>query len=226
MKIFADGADLEQMELLSVSQKVEGFTTNQSLMRKSGIKDYKAFGKTMLELANGRPVSFEVLADEFGEMESQAREIASWGSNVFVKLPITTTRGEFSPDLIERLNDDGIHLNITAVLTRGQIVQATNALGDGEHILSVFAGRISDCGKDPTPTVRFAAVKAHKANTQVLWASARQAYDYVLAEEAGADIITLPMDLIAKLWMFGRDLEEYSLETVKQFHSDAQGITL
>jgi transaldolase len=216
MVIYADGADVATIRALASDRRIEGFTSNPSLMKKAGITDYREFGRLALDAAGGKPVSFEVLADDFREMERQAREIASWGDNVFVKIPVTNTLGESSVPLVKALKE--IPLNITAVMTTQQV----DALWDvamPHHIVSVFAGRILDTGVEP---MAFSGGQGFKT----LWASAREVFHVKMAEEFGYDIITLTPDLIAKLPLQGKDLQEYSLETVRQFARDAEGITL
>ena len=221
MKIFLDGADLDTLK--AMEHRIDGVTTNPSLMRKAGIDNYKSFAAAVLMLTN-KPVSFEVIADDFATMESQAREIASWGSNVYVKLPVTNTKGESCARLMHRLGTDGIKINATAIMTMEQI----NVVGRelvGPSILSIFAGRIADTGRDPTPFFTEAARVKHD-KTEILWASTREVYNVKQAEQAGADIITMTPDLIKKMDLFGKDLAQYSLDTVKMFHSDSKGITL
>ena len=216
VKIYCDGAGFGRLEEYAEDPRIEGFTTNPSLMRKAGINDYRAFARTVLLMVKGKPVSFEVVADEWAEMERQACEIQSWGPNVWVKIPITNTRGESSKALIEKLAD--LNLNITAVMTLGQVDEVWPILRSN-HILSVFNGRITDTGVPPM------AFKMRGA-AQRLWASARSVYDYYQAEAHGFDIITLTPDLIAKLALGGKSLAEYSLETVRMFHEDGKGLTV
>lgn len=228
IEIFADGADLETMARIQPS--VSGFTTNPSILRKAGVKDYREFAREVLAIAVGKPVSFEVLADDFETMERQAREIASWaswGNNVFVKIPITNAAGVFTGPVISSLTERGrIKVNVTAVFTAAQARAAADAMRGEGNIISVFAGRIADAGVSPARTVLESVMSARRVGARVLWASARQVYSVIEAEKVGADIITLTPDLIAKLPMFGRDLGEYSLETVRQFAKDAEGIAL
>ena len=219
VKIFIDTSDVAQLQKWLRDPRIVGATTNPSLMRKSGITSYHNFARIILGLANGKPVSFEVLADDFTEMERQARELASWGENVYVKIPVTNTLGHSTIPLIEKLQD--FHLNITAVMTVVQIEALRGILGQ-HHILSVFAGRIADTGRDPTYMMRM----ARRGHAQLLWASAREVLNVYQAEECGCDIITLTPELIAKLDLHGKSLAEYSLETVKMFHEDGKGITL
>ena len=219
VKIYVDTSDVVQLHKWLRDPRIVGATTNPALMKKSGITSYRNFARIVLGIANGKPVSFEVLADDFTEMERQARELASWGENVYVKIPITNTKGESSVPLIEKLQD--LHLNITAVMTGAQI-EALAKITSQHHIISVFAGRIADTGRDPTYMMRL----ARKAHAQILWASAREVLNVYQAEECGCDIITLTPDLIAKLDLHGKSLAEYSLETVKMFYEDGKGITL
>lgn len=223
--IYTDGAGLEQMKAYAVDPRIEGFTTNPSLMKKAGITNYREFAKAVLGVIGGKPVSFEVLADDFQTMESQAREIAGWGENVWVKIPITNTEGRTSTALISKLSDAGLNLNVTAVLTRDQSFQALDFLKRTD-ILSIFVGRATDTGVSPmrvlAPALGYHSYRDQKA--RILWASAREVYNYYQAEEYGCDIITLTPDLIAKLELGGKDLAEYSLETVRQFHADGKGI--
>lgn len=224
IEIYADGADLKTMAALA--ERCAGCTTNPSLMRKAGITDYRKFAREVLAIWQGKPVSFEVLADDLPTMERQALEIAGWGENVYVKIPIMTGEPRMTIPLVSRLADQRIKVNVTAVFTTAQAAQAIQAIGMRKGIVSVFAGRIADAGDDAARTVIVASALAASYGAHILWASARQAYSVIEAERAGADIITLTPDLIAKLDGFGRDLEQYSLETVRQFVKDAEGITL
>lgn len=224
VKLFADGADRAKMLELARDPRIRGFTTNPSLMRKAGITDYERFAREILAAIPDRPISFEVFADEFDDMERQARKIASWGENVYVKIPITNTRRESSCELIGRLAHSGIRVNVTAVLTLGQVRQATAALAGGAPaVVSVFAGRIADTGRDPVPVMSAAAELVHSVpGIELLWASVRELYNIVQADAAGCDIITVTPELLARLQLWGKDLDEYSLETVKTFYADAQ----
>ena len=222
--IYADGADLKSMEALTRDERIAGWTTNPSLMKKAGIYDYPSFAFAVLKIAAGKPVSFEVFADDFKTMEKQALEIASWGQNVYVKIPVTNTAGNPAYELIWRLSKS-IKVNVTAVMTPDQARLAIDSLRGG-GIVSVFAGRIADTGRDPARIMRSAKAKIGKSGTQLLWASAREVYNVRQAEECGCDIITLSPELIGKLAGFDRDLAEYSLETVRQFHRDAAGFVL
>lgn len=225
MVIYADGADLKQMEALAADDLIAGFTTNPSLMKKAGVTNYRDFADAVLGIVGDKPVSLEVFADDFETMEAQAREIASWGDNVYVKIPVTNTQANPSYDLVWRLARSGVKVNVTAIFTAQQARIAVDSLHGG-GIVSVFAGRIADTGIDPARVMRSARAKIGDCGTQLLWASAREIYNVKQAEEVGCDIITLAPDLIAKLSGFGRNLIEYSLETVRQFHRDAAGYAL
>lgn len=224
VKIFADGADLKGILELYGNPLIRGFTTNPTLMRKSGITDYERFSRQVLEHITDRPVSFEVLSDEFDEMERQARKIATWGGNVYVKIPVTNTRQESSVKLIHQLASEGLQLNVTAVMTLKQVDEVSKALGAyAPSCISVFAGRIADTGRDPTPLMREAVqiISAYPAQ-ELIWASPRELLNIFHAEEIGCHIITVTHDILKKLELVGKDLEEYSLDTVKMFYSDAQ----
>jgi transaldolase len=228
--VFADGAHLDEMLALAQDPLVAGFTTNPTLMRKSGVTDYGAFARTVLDACANKPVSFEVLADDFEEMERQARTISSWADNVYVKVPITNTRGESSAKLIERLSTDGIKVNVTAIMTLGQVRSAADAMeASPGGVVSVFAGRLADTGRDPIPLMRAAlALLEAQPRLELLWASPREVLNVVQADEIGCHIITVTKDLLAKLQLLGKDPVEFSAETVAMFHSDAlaAGLTL
>lgn len=223
IKIFADGADLKGMKEAAAQPLVRGFTTNPTLMRQAGVSDYKQFALDVLKLIPDRPVSFEVFADDFPTMEAQGREIASWGSNVYVKVPVTNTKGEFAGPLLARLSNAGIKLNVTAIMTNDQVRRVAAALAkDAPAIVSVFAGRIADTGRDPVPLMREAMVLLkERPNTELLWASPRELLNIFQADEIGCHIITVSSDIIRKLTLVGKDLDHYSLETVAIFHKDA-----
>jgi transaldolase len=226
IKIYADGSDPEEM--VSVIDTVSGFTTNPTLMRKAGIVDYEAFARKVLRLIPNHPISFEVFADEIPEMERQAKRLASYGENVYVKIPITNTKGVSTGALISRLLSQGIKVNVTAVFTIGQIAEVCEHLYySTPAILSIFAGRIADTGIDPKRTVK-QALELVPSNVEVLWASCREVYNIYEAEAVGCHIVTVPNNLIKKLSLFGKSLEEFSVETVKMFYDDAQssGFTL
>jgi transaldolase len=209
---------------------IQGFTTNPTLMKKAGITDYKAFAHEILEAIPDRPISFEVFADEFIDMERQALEIKTWGENVYVKIPVSNTRQEMAYDLIDRLSGAGVHLNVTAILTLEQVQNVADALKDGpDSIVSVFAGRIADTGLDPVPVMQEALTLLKVApKAELLWASPREVLNIYQADNIGCHIITATNDLIRKLALGGKDLAEYSLETVQMFYDDAQsaGYTL
>lgn len=225
IKIFADGADIQEMYELYVFGKAEGFTTNPTLMKKVGVKNYKLYAKKVLELIPDKSISFEVFSDDLKTMEKEAREISSWGENVYVKIPITNTQGVSTEPVISTLSYDNIKLNITAILTFEQINRAIFSLNpDAPSIISVFAGRIADTGRDPVETLKIGIpnVRTYLPKAEVLWASTREIYNIMQARRVGCDIITVPHDILKKLPMLGKDLEELSLETVKMFYDDAQ----
>ncbi len=224
IKLFMDGAEIESIRAAIASMPhIKGFTTNPTLMRKAGVKDYAAFAKEAISVVKGLSISFEVFSDEFFEMEREARIIHSWGPNASVKIPITNTRAESSIPLIRHLSADGIPLNITAIMTNDQVRAVGQALHpDIPSIVSVFAGRIADAGLDPVPLMRQAAeILRDRPKAELLWASPREVLNIVQAEETGCKIITATKDILAKLPLLGRDLTEYSLDTVKMFYNDA-----
>lgn len=223
IKIFADGADIAGMKAMAAKPWIDGFTTNPTLMRKVGIADYKAFAREAIRALPGRPISFEVFADEFDEMETQAREIATWGPAVNVKIPITNTRGESSVPLCAKLARAGVVLNVTAIFTLDQVRALAAALDPSvPAIVSVFAGRIADTGVDPLPHMRECrALLGNLPKAELLWASPREALNLVHAEQSGCHIITMTNDLLAKVEGFGKDLGQFSLETVQMFRKDA-----
>lgn len=228
VKIFADGADLAGLRDLCRDPGISGFTTNPTLMRQAGVGDYETFAHQVLAAVDGRSVSFEVLCDEFDEMERQALKLASWGPNVFVKIPITNTRAESSAKLISALSDQGVNVNVTAIMTEAQINTAIDSLDGGPAgYVSVFAGRIADSGRDPLPIMR-TAVELLTSHTrmELIWASPREILNVVQAAEIGCDIITVTHDLLRKLPLIGRDLDEFSLDTVKMFFDDANAAGL
>lgn len=223
VKIFADGADKASMLALYQNALIKGFTTNPTLMRKAGISDYRAFAKEIIEAIPDRSLSFEVFSDDFAEMERQALEISGWGSNVYVKIPITNTRQEHSNDLVRRLARAGVKLNVTALLTLDQVRDIVPCLADGpSSYVSVFAGRIADTGRDPMP-IMAAAVELLRPypHIELLWASPRELLNIYHAEEVGCHIITVSHEVLKKLNLVGKDLQDYSLETVKMFYDDA-----
>jgi transaldolase len=224
VKLFADGADLAGMKEMAADPLIKGFTTNPTLMRKAGISDYKAFAREVLGVIPDRPVSFEVFADRFEEMEAQAREIASWGNNVYVKIPVTNTGKQFSGPLIERLSKAGVTLNVTAVLTLEQVERITERLdARTPAIISVFAGRIADTGRDPMPIMEKAVqIMRAKPRAELIWASPRELLNVFQADTVGCHIITATNDILKKLALVGKDLDAYSLETVEMFYKDAK----
>lgn len=223
IQIYADGAVLADVRPLIERYAIKGFTTNPTLMAKAGIKDYEGFAKQILDAAGHLPVSLEVFADEMPEMERQAKKLASWGDNVFVKIPITNTRRESTNELVRTLSHAGVKLNVTAILTTAQVDALVPCLApDVPAIISVFAGRIADTGVDAVPIVRHAVEVARaRPKAQVLWASCREIYNVVQAAGAGCHIITVPNDMLKKLDGLGKDLGELSLDTVKMFRNDA-----
>jgi len=226
IKIFADGAEKQSILELNQLPYIRGFTTNPTLMRKAGITDYPGFAKDILSVIKDKPISFEVFSDDFKEMERQAKIIASWADNVYVKIPITNTKKELSFDLVQKLSKEGIKLNITAILTQSQVEHISRALSSKTPaIISVFAGRIADTGRDPIPIMR--QIKEFLSpfkNLELLWASSREVLNIFQAEAIGCDIITVTPDILKKLEKVGFDLEEFSLETVKMFYEDGQKV--
>jgi len=223
IKIFADGADIKSMKALAANPMVKGFTTNPTLMRKADVTDYVAFAHEVLAAIPNHPVSFEVFADEFAEMEAQALEIASWGENVYVKIPVTNTKRASAVPLVQQLSKRGVQLNITAVFTLEQVEAITVAVdANTPAVISVFAGRIADTGFDPMPLMAAAKkITRAKPKAELLWASPRELLNIFHADSVGCDIITVTPDVLAKLNLVGKDLDEYSLETVKMFYKDA-----
>lgn len=226
IKLFADGAVLEEMISAYKEGAVKGFTTNPSLMKKAGITDYVSFAKEVITHIPDLPISFEVFTDNFDQMIREAEEIASWGDNVYVKIPITNSYGELSIPLIKDLSKKAVKLNVTAILTLEQVQQVVDAFAPGTHnIVSVFAGRIADTGIDPIPTMKKAAEICHqKPNTELLWASSRELLNIFQAEECNCDIITCTPDILRKLSNVGKDLTQLSLETVQMFSKDSKDL--
>lgn len=223
IKLFADGADLHSIELMSKNPVIAGFTTNPSLMRQSGVKDYRDFALRVLKLVPDLPVSFEVFADDFPSMEKQAFEIASWGQNVNVKVPVTNTRGEFAGSLIRTLSAAGVKVNVTAVMTIAQVTAIEESLSPNtDSIVSIFAGRIADTGIDPVPIMAEAVnILKRKPKAELIWASPREVLNIFQAEAVGCHIITATNDILKKLPLVGKDLKEFSQETVQMFYQDA-----
>ena len=224
IKLFADGADLKGMLELHRKPYIKGFTTNPTLMRKAGITDYGAFAREVLRHVPDRPISFEVLSDEFDEMERQAREIASWGENVYVKIPVTNTRGEPSDALVTRLSTSGVKVNVTAVMSLDQVRRVAGCVAGGApSCISVFAGRVADTGLDPVPLMAAGVNLLRQVPTvELIWASPRELLNIFQADEIGCHIITVTRDILDKLSTIGKALEEFSLDTVRMFYSDAR----
>jgi transaldolase len=230
IKVFADGADIAAIRKLADDPLIAGITTNPTLMRKAGIDDYEQFASEVLEVVPDRPISFEVFSDDFLEMERQALKISNWADNVYVKVPITNTEGESSLDLVHRLSREGVKLNVTALMTGHQVEGSAAALeGGAPAYVSVFAGRIADAGVEPEP-IMVAALDTLRPlpGVELIWASPREILNIVQADRIGCHIITVTHDLLAKLHLLGRDLDEFSLDTVRMFHRDASaaGFTL
>jgi transaldolase len=223
VKIYADGAELNGIVEMAKNPLIKGFTTNPTLMRKAGISDYKQFALEVIKAVPDRPISFEVFSDDFDEMYEQGIEIASWGKNVNVKVPVTNTQKQFAGNLISRLSEKGVFVNVTALMTLQQVKEVMNCLrGDAPAYISVFAGRIADTGRDPMPVMKEAAdISRKRLGTEIIWASPRELYNIFQANEAGVQIITVANDILNKLSNIGKDLDEYSLETVKMFRNDA-----
>src|SRR5437868_922590 len=224
VKIFADGADLEGIAALYKKPFIRGLTTNPTLMRKAGMSDYEAFAKTVLEVVKDKPISFEVFSDEFNEMHRQALKISQWQDNVYVKIPITNTRGDSAIPLIRDLAQEGVQLNITAILTREQVEAVAAALNPGAPaVVSVFAGRVADTGVDPMPLMRDSLKMLRGLPAaELLWASVREVLNIFQAAQCGCHIVTVPHDILNKVAKLGgMDLAELSLDTVRMFHQDA-----
>jgi len=230
VKIFADGADLDGILALSEHPHIAGFTTNPTLMWKAGLTDYEEFARRLLERITKHPISFEVFADDADEMRRQARLIHAWGPNVYVKIPVTTTTGESMAPLVRELSEDGVQVNVTAMFTTAQVELITAAVKDGApSYISVFAGRIADAGVDPVPIMAKAVdIMIEAPRSELIWASPREILNVVQADQVGCHVITITHDLLAKLDSLGKDLDQFSLETVQMFHRDARaaGFTL
>ena len=223
VKIFSDGADKEDMLDMASKTFIRGLTTNPSLMKKAGIKDYEAFAKDILSTIKEKPISFEVFSDDFDEMEKQAMKITSWADNVYVKIPVTNTKKESSKELIKRLVEKKVKLNITAIMTLDQVKTVLSVLDNKvPSIISVFAGRIADTGKDPIPLMKECLTEMKiNPKSELLWASPRELLNIIQADQIGCHIITVTKDVIKKLKLVSYDLEDYSLDTVKMFYKDA-----
>jgi transaldolase len=223
-KIFADGADLDQILRLAQDTRVKGFTTNPSLMWKAGLTDYSEFARSLLDQISDKPISFEVVADDADDIGRQARVISTWGPNVYVKVPVTTSTGESLAPLVRELSTEGIKVNVTALMTPAQVDVIATALRDGApSCVSVFAGRIADAGVEPMPIMRQALeiLETVAPTAELIWASPREVLNLVQADSIGCHIITMTSELIAKLELLGKDLDTFSLETVQMFRSDA-----
>jgi transaldolase len=222
-KIFADGADLDGIVRMASEPHIQGFTTNPTLMWKAGLTDYEEFARRILEHVNDLPISFEVFADDAPEMRRQAERIATWGDNVYVKIPVTNTAGDSMAELAGALSGEGVKVNITAMFTPRQVTEITSAVADGApSYLSVFAGRIADAGTDPIPIMRESLEIMEAApRAELIWASPRELLNLVQADSIGCHIITMTHDLLKKLPSLGKDLDAFSLETVRMFHADA-----
>lgn len=223
VKLFADGADLKTMLEMSKKPYIKGLTTNPTLMRKAGISDYKKFAQEVLGLIKDKPISFEVFSDDLNEMISQGLEIASWGENVNVKIPVTNSEGVSTEAVVNYLSHQGVSLNVTALLTTNQVRSVVNAVSENSAVyISVFAGRIADTGRDPIPVMKESLqIMKSKPNTELIWASPRELLNVIQANDIDCHIITATVDILRKLENVGKDLDEYSLETVKMFRTDA-----
>lgn len=230
VKLFADGAEKGGMLEMYAKPYIKGFTTNPTLMHKAGLTDYRGFAKSIVEAIPDRPISFEVFSDEFDEMERQAHEIAAWGENVYVKIPVTNTRREPAYELVRRLAHSSVKLNITAILTLEQVEQVVDAVkGGAPSCVSVFAGRVADTGRDPVPLMaRAVEILRAAPSAELIWASPRELLNIFQADEIGCHIITVTNDILKKLALVGKDLGDYSLDTVKMFYDDGRkaGFTL
>jgi transaldolase len=223
VKIFADGADLDSILALAGNKRIRGFTTNPTLMWKAGLTDYEEFAKRLLERITEHPISFEVFADDADEMRRQARKISRWGDNVYVKIPVSTTKGESMASLVRELSEGGVKVNVTALFTTAQVELITEAVKDGAaSYISVFAGRIADAGIDPVPIMaRAVDIMVAAPRSELIWASPREILNVVQADEVGCHVITVTHDVLKKLDLLGKDLMQFSLETVQMFHRDA-----
>jgi len=221
--IYADGANMKDILYFNSKKFIKGLTTNPTLMKKSGIKNYQKFALDVLKIVKKKPISFEVFSDDFKEMYRQAKIISSWGDNVFVKIPVTNTKGLSSYKLISKLSNEGIKLNVTAVLLQDQVNNIVKSLNKKTRsIISIFAGRIADTGRDPIPLVQKSVLLTKKyKNIQILWASTRESLNIFQAQKINCDIITVTTDILSKIDIFGYDLKKYSLDTVKMFYNDA-----
>lgn len=230
VKIFADGADIETMIQMNAQSYISGLTTNPTLMRKAGISDYRKFAKEILSHIDVKPISFEVFSDDFEEMKRQALEIASWGENVYVKIPVTNSKGESASSVISFLTKEGVKVNVTAIMTLEQVNDVVNVFDSRvEGYISVFAGRIADTGRDPIPIMKEAlTIMSNNPKLELIWASPRELLNVVQADQINCHIITATSDILNKLSLINKDLKAYSLETVRMFRDDAvsSGFTL
>jgi len=223
VNLFADGADLQTMIEMAKKPFIKGLTTNPTLMRKAGINDYKLFAKEVITSIQNKPISFEVFSDEADEMISQGLEIASWGKNVNVKIPITNSAGQSTKSVIKELSAEGVAINVTALLTTDQVKTVVDSVDESSNVfISVFAGRIADTGRDPIPLMKEALeIMSEKPKAKLIWASPRELLNVIQANDIGCHIITATSDILKKLELIGKDLSEYSLDTVRMFHDDA-----
>ena len=224
IKIFSDGADIESIKLFSANPFIKGFTTNPSLMRKAGVTDYEMFAKEAIKIVGEKPISFEVFTDDTNEMLLQAKKIASWGDNVSVKIPVINTKGVSTKSIISQLSSEGVIMNVTAIFSDAQIQEVIDAIDpNASAIVSIFAGRIADSGRDPVLPIRKAVEYAKsKPGVEILWASTRESYNIIEADQAGCQIITVAPDMISKAQKsFGKNLDNFSRETVQMFYDDA-----
>ena len=225
IKLYSDGADRAQLLEMNTNPAISGMTTNPSLMKKAGVKNYKEFCQEILTHITSKPISFEVFADDISEMKRQALEIAKWGKNIYVKIPVMNTRKESTMGLVRELSNSGVKLNITALFTLNQVLETCQAVkGGAPALVSVFAGRIADTGRDPMPLMKASSEICHSTGpgVELLWASTREAFNIVQAEESGCDIITAPVDVLKKITGFNKDLFEMSLDTIKMFKADSE----
>ena len=224
VKLFADGAEKHGMIEMYNNPLIAGFTTNPTLMKKAGVTDYEAFAKDILSVIKDKPISFEVFSDDFSEMEKQALRIASWGNNVYVKIPVTNTKGHSSINIVEKLSCSGVKINVTAMMTVEQVINVLPYLSKGPGgYVSVFAGRIADAGVDPMPIMaEIVELLKNYKDIELIWASPRELYNVVQANEIGCHVITATNDILKKLPCLGKDLTEFSLDTVKMFFNDAK----
>ena len=223
VKIFADGAETSVMKQMAANPLIKGFTTNPTLMKKAGVSNYEEFGRLIASEFKDYPLSLEVFADDLSSMEAQARQLAAFGDNIYVKIPVTNTKGLSTAPLVHRLSREGIKVNITAVMLLSQVQEMTEALEDGiSSYISIFAGRIADAGQDPLPLMQDALkTMQEKSSLELIWASPRELFNVVQAHQIGCHIITATKEILSKLDLIGKDLKEYSLDTVKMFHRDA-----